>query len=594
MPDQPHAKEKVIARDAFRSTTCAGPAGLVPTFSPRLAGMARVIVLSGPGAPRMIDPSKTGVVIGRHANADVTLPSGSVSRRHARLTWEHDQVFVEDLGSSNGTFVNDARIPGRTRLRAGDLLRIGASVLRLETPAAREPEREMTIQSLTAAATSNQELFKDHAATKLQAVLQLAHQLGHSPEVDPLLRRLLDQLLVLLPKADQALVLLGEADDPVIRASAIRGGVSATPPSFSRSVLRKVFSQTVGVLAESSGYDQTALSNLTLNALGIRSLVCVPLQAHGGRVFGALQLDRLQAGQPFSSDDLYLLTAVALMVAPVLENAQLHEDLRVAERLQRELALAREIQLGFLPREAVQLVGGPFELFAELHPALEISGDFYDYFPLDERRVAFAVADVSGKGMPAALFMTMVRALARHLAKIATGPADLLASLNDAIARDNPNFQFVTMVAGVYDAVTGCVTLAHGGHPPVVLRRRDGSTEELTHRGAPLLGMEPGLRRSEEAVLPLGPGDAIFLYTDGVTESPGLHNVHEQFGPRRLADTIRGLSPGASLAEWTAAIRGAVAAFSGADSLADDITLLALRRPESNAGIPPAAGGPPG
>ena len=125
----------------------------------------------------------------------------------------------------------------------------------------------------------------------------------------------------------------------------------------------------------------------------------------------------------------------------------------------------------------------------------------------------------------------------------------------------------------------------------MLLRRRDGTTEELTHRGAPLLGMEPGLRRSEEAVLPLGPGDAIFLYTDGVTESPGLNDAQEQFGPRRLADTIRGLSPGASLAEWTAAIRKAVAAFSGADSLADDITLLALRRPESNVDIPPAAGG---
>ncbi len=550
--------------------------------------MPRVIILSGPGAARTIDPSKNGVVIGRHANVDVTLRSDSVSRRHARLTWEHDQVFVEDLGSSNGTFVNDTRISCRTRLRPGDLLRIGKSVLRLETLPAAEPE--MTIQSLTAAATSNQELFRDHAAAKLQAVLQLAHQLGHSLDVDAVLRRLLDQLLVLLPKADQALVLMGDADDPVVRASANRSGRSATRRSFSRSVLRKVFSQTVGVLAEDTGQGQAALSNPTLNALGIRSMVCVPLQAHGGRVFGALQLDRLQAGQPFSSDDLYLLTAMALMVSPVLENAQLHEELRVTERLQRELALAREIQLGFLPSATVQLAGGPVELFAELHPALEVSGDFYDYFPLDDRRLAFAVADVSGKGMSAALFMTMVHALARHLAQTAAGPADLLARLNDAIARDNPNFQFVTMVAGFYDAATGCVTLAHGGHPPVLLRRRDGTTEELTHRGAPLLGMQPGLRKSEEAVIQLGPGDAIFLYTDGVTESPGLHNVDELFGPRRLADTIRGMSPSASMPEWTGAIRGAVAAFSGAESMADDITLLVLRRPESSAGIPPATG----
>lgn len=564
-------------------------AGFVPTASRRVCAMPpRVIILSGPGAARTIDPCKAGVVIGRHADADVTLQSGAVSRRHARLTWEQGQVFVEDLGSSNGTFVNDSRISGRTRLRPGDLLRIGASVLRLATPATAEPEREMTIQSLTAAATSNQELFKEHAATKLQAVLQLAHQLGHSLEVDAVLRRLLDQLLVLLPKADEALVLLGDAENPVVRASAHRSGPSPGRQSFSRSVLRKVFAETVGVLAEDTMHGQAALSNLTLNALGIRSLVCVPLQAHGGRVFGALQLDRLQAGQPFSSDDLYLLTAVALMVAPVLENAQLQEEVRVAERLQRELALAREIQLGFLPREAVHLAGGGVELFAELHTALEVSGDFYDYFSLDDRRVAFAVADVSGKGMSAALFMTMVRALARHLAQTATGPADLLDRLNEAIARDNPNFQFVTMAAGIYDAMTGRVTLAHGGHPPVLLRKRDGTTEELSHKGAPLLGMQPGLRRSEEAVIALGPGDAIFLYTDGVTESPGLHDVNEMFGGRRLTDTIRGLSSGASLEEWTTGIRGAVTAFSGAESTADDITLLVLRRPETTVGALPA------
>lgn len=544
--------------------------------------MSRVTITHGPGAGRTIARTETGAVIGRQPGLEVTLDSAAISRRHARLTWQGEQVFVEDIGSSNGTFLNERRITGRTPLRPGDSLRIGTSILRLDAPPRVEPE--MTIQSLTAAATSNAELFRDHAATKLQAVLQLAHHLGHSLEVDTVLDRLLGQLLVLLPKADRAMVLQREGDEPFVRALKHRSGKPSGPPSFSRSVLRKVFTQTVAVLAEDTRHEQSFLSNATLGALGIQSVLCVPLQAHGGKVFGALQLDRFQAGQPFTSDDLYLLTAVALMVAPVLENAQLLQELLVKERMQRDLAMAREIQLGYLPREPVQLAGGPVELFAELHPALEVSGDFYDYFPLDDHRLAFAVADVSGKGMPAALFMTMVHALARHIAQTAASPADLLARLNDAIAQDNPSFLFVTMVFGIYDAARGQVTLAHGGHPPALVRRQNGSVEELTHRGAPLLGTQRNTRRSDEAVIQLTPGDAVVLYTDGVTESPGLTNPDEQFGPARLRETVRGLPEDAPLPTWTAAIRQAVTQFSGPNTVADDLTLLVLRRPVETTG----------
>lgn len=547
--------------------------------------MSNVLITAGPGAGRTIAPSPDGVVIGRQANLAVTLDSAAVSRRHARLTWEGDQVFVEDLGSSNGTYVNEAKILRRTRLRSGDCLRIGASLLRLEGAAVAEPD--MTIQSLTAAGTSNEEIFRDHAADKLRTVLQLAHQLGRSLDPDEVLRRLLDHLLILFPKADRALALRRDDDTPVLQAAASRGGGTSGSMAFSRSVLRRVFEETVAVLAEDARQAQSLAAGATLAALGIHSVLCVPLQAQGGRVFGALQLDRSRSGLAFSSDDLYLLTAVALMVAPVLENAQLHGELVVKERMQRELALAREIQLSYLPRDPVRMAGGQVELAADLVPALEVSGDFYDYFPLDDRRLAFAVADVSGKGMAAALFMTQVHALARHLALSAAGPADLLARLNEAIARDNPGFLFVTMALGVYDVATGRMVVAHGGHPPALVRRRDGTVESVTARGGPLIGLQPGVWRAEEAVIELAPGDAVILYTDGVTESPGLTRIEELFGTARLVETVRSLPSAGGLPEWIAAIRRAVAEFSGPDCTADDLTLLVLRCPGS--AVEPAA-----
>ncbi len=541
--------------------------------------MSRLIIIQGPGAGRTILRSEAGAIVGRQKDLDVTLDTAAVSRRHARLTWEGDRVFVEDLGSSNGTFIDEVRITGRAFLNPGSLLRIGTSVFRLDAEPKSQPDAELTIQRQTVAATSNAELFQDNSGTRLQAVLQLAHHLGRSMDTDAVLSRLLEQLLVLFPDADRALVLMREGEEPTVRAMKHRSGRAPAGPMFSRSVLRKVFTHGVAVLAEDARHEQSYLANVTLNALGIQSLLCVPLQTHAGRVFGALQLDRFQMGRPFKQDDLYLLTAVSLMVSTVLDNAQLYQESLVKERLQRDLAMAREIQLGYLPRDPVRLVGGTVDLVAELHPALEVSGDFYDYFPLPDGRLAFAVADVSGKGMAAALFMTLVHALGRHLAQGVTRPADLIARLNDAVAQDNPNFMFVTLVFGIYDAATGEVILAHGGHPPVFVRRRDGRVEELSYRGAPLLGMQQDIRRSEEATVHLEPGDVILLYTDGVTESPGHSDPNELFGPGRLTEELRNLNFEKPLPTWTAELRQSVTRFSGTGPLADDITLLALRRP---------------
>ena len=538
--------------------------------------MARLYIAQGPGAGRTIPTTEGGVVVGRQRDAQVMLDTAAVSRRHARISWEGDLIFVEDLGSSNGTFINDIRISARTQLRPGDTLRIGTSLFRLEAEAM--PEHDMTIHRQTVAATSNSELFRDNSGQKLQAVLQLAHHLGRSVDADALLKRLLEQLLVLSPEADRALVLMRDGEEPSVRAVKNRSDRPAAGPLFSRTVLRKVFTQGVGVLASDTRMEQSYLANMTLNALGIQSLVCVPLQTHAGKVFGAVQLDRFQTGKPFTQDDLYLLTAVALMVSTVLENAQMYQELLAAERMQRDLAMAREIQLGYLPTQSVHLSAGPVDLAAVLHPALEVSGDFYDYFALDDHRLAFAVADVSGKGMAAALFMTLVHALERHLAQEVASPADLIAGLNDAIALDNPNFMFVTLCFGIYDHALGQVTVAHGGHPPMLVRRSDGRVEEIAIQGAPLLGMQSPIRRSAEAVIQLAPGDAILLYTDGVTESPGLSNPNELYGPKRLAEALQALPSQGSLADWVAELRRSVAAFSGSGPLADDITLLALRR----------------
>jgi len=261
----------------------------------------------------------------------------------------------------------------------------------------------------------------------------------------------------------------------------------------------------------------------------------------------------------------------------VLDNAALHAARIEEEKLRQELAVAREIQQGYLPTDFTPLGGGGFELFARVHPAGQVSGDLYDFFGLPDGRLAFFVGDVSGKGMPAALFMVAVRTLARHLAPSAAGPAAALARLNDALAADNPSAMFVTLVYGIYDPRTGSVVLASGGHPPPLLRRADGRVEEVPVRNGRLLGYVAGNVGLSDTTLTLAPGETLALYTDGFTEARSPDGV-TMFGGARLAEALGGTRTELPLERCAEELKAAVERFTGTAELQDDLTLLMLRR----------------
>jgi sigma-B regulation protein RsbU (phosphoserine phosphatase) len=237
--------------------------------------------------------------------------------------------------------------------------------------------------------------------------------------------------------------------------------------------------------------------------------------------------------------------------------------------------MARDIQQSFLPT-AFDIPGGNPEIFARVHPAREVSGDLYDFFLLPDGRLAFSVGDVSGKGMPAALFMIAVRALSRHLAPAAAGPAQLLQRLHQALVADNPTALFVTLISGFYDPRDGSVLLCSGGHPPPLLRRADGTVEEVMLTPGRMIGCAAVHVIAHERRLALEPGETLALYTDGFTEA--FSPSGSMFGCERLSEVISTLPPGASLAEWAATVSAAVHQFSQASELRDDQTLLLLRR----------------
>ncbi len=540
--------------------------------------MASLIILQGPKPGQRFSLTGPCTVIGRQPDAHVYLDSLAVSRQHAQVVNDSGSFFVEDVGSSNGTWLNGNRVTARTPLIATDQLQIGPYVfgLRLEGADSSFAETDQVIRARVEAQPSNRTLFSQNAAYRLQVVLEIARHLGNTLELDPLLGQLVDHLFRLFPQADRGMVLLCEGEHHVVRVQRTRTSTKGDF-SYSRTLVNTALTEGVGLLSEDVGDDPRVKLSASLVSLNLRSFLCVPLMGSEGKRLGVIQLDCVRKGQRFHAEDLELLTAIALQAAVVLENVALHAEVLREARLRQELLLAREIQQSFLPTDFEPLGKDKLELFARVHPAREVSGDLYDFFPLPDGRLAFLLGDVSGKGMPAALFMIMVRTLCRTLAPAATGPADLLRRLNAALVADNPTALFVTLVQGVYDPTDGSVVLASGGHPPPLLRRADGTIEVVPIKPAVMLGCSPLLLAVDDVRLTLDPGETLILYTDGFTEG-FAPDGGAMFGPERLHAVLGGDNAKLPLERCAEEAIAAVQRFTRQLELQDDQTLLLLRR----------------
>jgi sigma-B regulation protein RsbU (phosphoserine phosphatase) len=254
--------------------------------------------------------------------------------------------------------------------------------------------------------------------------------------------------------------------------------------------------------------------------------------------------------------------------------AELRVTTAAKQRIESEVAIARSIQMGLVPKTFP-----PFpkrrdmDLYAVLEPALEVSGDFYDFFLLDDDQLLLAIGDVSGKGVPAALFMAVSRTFLKAVAREASGPGAMLTVLNRELSEDNPTSMFLTLFCGVLDLRTGECRYASGGHDLPLLKRADGSLVELARAGGPLIGALPDIAFSE-ATAQLMPGDVLLAYTDGITEA--MDHAGTLYGKERLHAAL--LAAGDERVEHlTAALRADVTNFVAGAEQSDDITLLAFR-----------------
>jgi sigma-B regulation protein RsbU (phosphoserine phosphatase) len=541
--------------------------------------MATLVVHDGPAgqAGRRFSLDTLPAIIGRDPEAEISLPSQLVSRRHARILCQDDQYFIEDLGSRNGVLLNGHRITGQVSFNDNDIIRIVDFILKLHQHAGTSglSDSEEKVLEQTNVTTDNLDLYSLQSGHKLQVLLELSQLLSGALEPKALFDPLLEQLLVLFPRADRGIVVLCEQGKYVVQAQRSRGLDAGF--LISRTIIRQALNEGVGILSADIHEDERFSSSATLQRLDSRTLLCVPLIGHNGKQLGALQLASGRSSDPFEGEDLHLLTTIGMQVAMVLDNLSMQEERVQQAQLRKELAMARQIQQSFLPTDFTPLPGGGYELFAVVYPAHEVSGDLYDFFPLEDGRLAFFAGDVSSKGMPAALFMVAVHALSRHLARNSSSPAATLALLNTALTRDNQTEMFVTLLHGIFDPRSGETWLASGGHPRPLLRHGNGDIAELPMPTGRLLGVGEGNLDLADTRLDLAPGDTLILYTDGITEAPPPRSG-PRFGRDRLCRVLGGPCTTKSLEDCAERIRQAVELYSDSSSLHDDITLLLLRR----------------
>jgi phosphoserine phosphatase RsbU/P len=317
------------------------------------------------------------------------------------------------------------------------------------------------------------------------------------------------------------------------------------------------------------------LAKLRDSSLGTASIMVAPL-LYGKQNMGVLALANGPMGTPFSQSDFVVFKSIAEQSAFALYNAIVYSEASEKKRLDHDLEIARDIQRILLPAEAPALAG--FEISGLNVPAKQVSGDYFDYIKVDDERLGIAIADVSGKGVPASLIMAICRSVLRSQAGQNPSPADVLARVNRQLYPDIKEDMFISMAYLIVDFVRNQVTLARAGHDAPLLYKRSSQTVVPLKPPGMVLGIDSGSvfdRLTADVNVPLERDDCLILYTDGVTEA--LDSEGYEFGLEHTIQSVRA-SAGKGASAIITRVIDDVRNFAGSQPQNDDITLIAIRK----------------
>ncbi len=512
-------------------------------------------------------------VMGRDAQCDIPIDDPSTSRRHARFIPTPEGYAVEDLGSKNGTLVNDESCTRRD-LCDGDRVTLG-SVVAVYQEESRTSTTSVVLKDDMTESRATRYLSRDQelniSQQRLRLIYELSERLTTLQSREHLLETAMDVCFQTLHfergaigvrRADQRTL-----DWPVVRN--LHGDEGEL--TISRSLLGRALQPGERAIFTDAGPGQTD-PTVSMVQHGIRSAMCVPLISQD-KTIGVIYGDRTSTSTPYSDEDIDFLAGIAQQVTIGLINCRLVEEQQQLARLQRDIELARTIQRGLFPAE---LPSRPdFKVAALNDPGQRVSGDYYDVVEADNGRFWCIIADVTGEGVAASLIMANLQAAVRATIEGVNDPSELLCRWNHQIYHNTDSSKFVTCLLALIDPAGKRIHLAAAGHCRPILLRGDGSPLETVDCESNFpLGVV------EDAAFPavsVDTGDdpyLFFAYTDGVIEA--MNAQGEQFGMERLHAVLEAradLNPQALIKH----VRKSVTHHADGADQSDDITILAAR-----------------
>jgi len=563
--------------------------------------MLRLLVHIEDSEPYFYDCNTKSLVLGRGSSAELALSDPFVSRQHARLFLNKEGWHLETLGR-NPTMVNGQNVDGPTRVNPGDTIQLSAVKILIDTEVDATAATMRLGVSGRAFLKSASKLMDDQGGgekakdglgatlkrqtERLRLLNEIHRALAGPISLQDLLELILDRAFVHL-KPEEGAIYLKRPDGEFYMAASRRAPGVTGEFFYSRSLIQEVTEKGLAAFVLDTSEDERFSTSESIIFAGVKSILAAPLLDTEGCP-GVIVLHSRSFDSNFAEDDMELLVSMASAAALRIRNIALAEEVAQRRLLEKELEVAHDIQMGLLPTE---LPARPeCELAASLRPAKSVGGDLYDFF-VDEDRLWFLAGDVSGKGVGPALFMAVTRTLFRGGLQADTPLAEIIDRVNNELCRGNRGMLFVTVFVGCLDLKTGEILYGNAGHDPPYHLRADGAVEEVTgEHGVPLGVMED--YEYETCRMQLAPGEALYLYTDGVTEA--LNAAEEQFTNDRLESYLGGVSrdPAAAVVEGTLA---AVDAFVGDAPQFDDITVMLVRflGPPTAPDAPDAPDAPP-
>lgn len=523
---------------------------------------------------------KLPLTMGRRSSNLVQVLDPTISRDHCQIVLQGDEYVLEDLGSTHGTYVNQERIQ-RHVLKPNDRIRLGGAMGHLMTF---RSGGEFTMLIGTTGRASISEPGTGPAGRRgstdsLRALLEISKALNSSLRLTDVLEKVMDAVIA-LTDGERCLMLLG-SDADALEVAAQRGLAEAVGGGgqYSQSVVREVFSTGEAQILTDVAASERFSAQQSIVGMQLRTVMCVPLRlSHfsqaadegdaSARILGVLYVDRRSPTRHFSDQDLSVLESFAGHAAIAIDNARLYEEALEKRRMDEDLRVARRIQRSLLLSEFPELP------WADVHafnlPSRGVGGDYYELFEIADGSLAFAVGDVSGKGIPAAMLMATLQAAFLAAIQGSSDLTSICAHINQFLVERTSPERYATFFVGLVRP-SGELEYVNAGHNPALVLG-DGGCRRLMGGGLPL-----GLFRDRQYELQhgrLAPGDVIACFSDGVTEANDPHEA--EFGEERLIACVQEAleQPARAISK---AVLESIETFSAGAAQHDDLTLMLLR-----------------